>query len=263
MVMKSYRVSFAGAGKVAGALCKAMHRSGFNIQQIVSQNESNGRLLSNFCNARWSADLIFSDLTDIIIVAVPDHVLKNVLNNIKCGKETLVVHTAGSMGLDVFPIQISRTGVLYPLQTFSRERELVFKDLPFFLEASDSMSETILNTITESVGGRAYYADSEQRILVHLAAVFINNFTNHMFTIGNELILRSGFSFEVFEQLIKETISKALEMGPHNAQTGPASRNDLNTIEKHMNLLSFSPEMQCVYREITRSIIKYNNRFNS
>jgi predicted short-subunit dehydrogenase-like oxidoreductase (DUF2520 family) len=99
--------------------------------------------------------------------------------------------------------------------------------------------------------------------MLHLAAVFVNNFTNHMLRTGKEIASMAGFSFEVLEPLVNETISKALDIGPENSQTGPAVRNDLNTIEKHLDLLSFSPEMQDMYREITRSIITYNKRSDS
>lgn len=250
-------MSFAGAGRVAGALCKKMYESGHCIQQIVSQNESNGRQLSDSCKAQWSRDLIFPSSTEIIIVAVPDNILKTVLSTIKCGKETIVAHTAGSFGLDIFPAQIKRKGVFYPLQTFSKERNIIFKDLPIFLEASDNQVNENLKDLAESIGGNLFFVDTEHRKILHLAAVFVNNFTNHMLTTGMDIAARSGFTFDLFKPLIKETISKAIDVGPENAQTGPAVRNDLITIEKHLNLLSFSPELQNVYREITRSIINY------
>lgn len=261
--MERYNVSFAGAGKVAGALCKAIYQSGSSIQKIVSRNESNGRQLSDSCKAQWSSDLIYPESTEIIIVAVPDHTLENVLNNIKCGKKTLVVHTAGSLGIDLFPFHIKQKGVFYPLQTFSQGRDIAFTNLPFLLEASDNHSNEILKNLAESIGGKVYFVDNEHRRMLHLAAVFVNNFTNHMLRTGNEIASRAGFSPEVLKPLINETISKALDIGPENSQTGPAIRNDLNTIEKHLDLLSFSPEMQNMYREITRSIITYYKRSDS
>jgi predicted short-subunit dehydrogenase-like oxidoreductase (DUF2520 family) len=260
--MERYNVSFAGAGNVAGALCKALFNSGFCVQQIVSKNESNGLQVSNSCKAQWSPDLIFPDSTEILFVAVPDNNLKEVLNNIKCGKETLVVHTAGTPGLDIFPVWMSRAGVFYPLQTFSKGRDIVFTDLPFLIEASDKQSEEILKTLAESIGGKVYNVDNEHRRMLHLAAVFVNNFTNHMLRTGKEISEIAGFSFEVLEPLIKETFLKALDNGPEKSQTGPAVRNDLNIIEKHLELLSFSPEMQNIYREITCSIINYYQEQN-
>ncbi|MCX6326378.1 MAG: DUF2520 domain-containing protein [Bacteroidia bacterium] len=252
-------ISFAGAGRVADALCREMYFAGFKIEFIVSQNEKNGRSLADSCKASWSSELLFPDSTDVIIVAVPDHKLKGVLDRLKCRPGTLVVHTAGSIGIDVFPEQIKRKGIFYPLQTFSKERKVVFKDLPFLLESSDKQSSAILKNLAESIGGKVHFVDTEHRRMLHLAAVFVCNFTNYMLTAGKEIALKASFPFEVLGPLIKEATSKAMDIGPENSQTGPAVRNDQNTIEKHLELLSFSPELQSIYNEMTRSIIRYYN----
>jgi predicted short-subunit dehydrogenase-like oxidoreductase (DUF2520 family) len=256
--MNPLHISFAGAGRVGKALCREMFLSGNTIDLIVSKTGS--KELAGKCSCSWSKDLIFPDSTNLIIVAVPDHYLKSVLNNIICRPEALIVHTAGSIGIDVFPELTKYKGVLYPLQTFSKERQPNFKNLPFFIESSDTKSGDILKNLAESIGGKAYFVDTEHRILLHLAAVFANNFTNHMLTIGKDLATRAGSGFEVLEPLIKETISKALDLGPELSQTGPAERNDYNTIEKHMELLSFSPELQKIYNELTVSIMKFHKR---
>jgi predicted short-subunit dehydrogenase-like oxidoreductase (DUF2520 family) len=255
--MIQHNISFAGAGRVAGALCREMYYAGFNIDLIVSESEKNGRSLADSCKALWSPDLIFPDSTDVIIVAVPDNRLKSVLDKIRCRPDTLIAHTAGSIGFDVFPEQNKQKGIFYPLQTFSKERKVIFKDLPFLLESSDKQSSAILESLAESIGGKVYFVDTEHRRMLHLAAVFVCNFTNHMLTAGKEVALKAGFSLEVLSPLIKETISKAMDIGPENSQTGPAVRNDQNTIEKHLELLSFSPELKRIYSEITRLIIKY------
>ena len=255
--MVQYNISFAGAGRVAGALCNAMYGAGHNINTIVSEHEKNGRPLADSCKATWSQDLLFPDSTDIIIVAVPDHSVKSALNKIKCGPGTLVVHTAGSLSIDIFPAEIKQKGVFYPLQTFSKGRKILFKDLPFFLEASDEQSTALLTELTGSIGAKPHFADYDHRIMLHIAAIFVCNFTNHMLTIGKELASVAAFPFEVLHPLIMETYSKAVEAGPENSQTGPAIRNDKDTIEKHLELLSFSPEFRRLYFEITRSISKY------
>lgn len=255
--MAHYNVSFAGAGRVAGALCKEMHSCGINIRHIVSQSGTNGKPLADSCQASWSSDLIFHDPVDIIIVAVPDNRLHQVLTSIKCPDNTLVTHTAGSFGLDLFPERMKNKGVFYPLQTFSKGRRISFRDLPFFVEASDAQAAGTLKKLAEILGGKVYIVDNEHRRMLHLAAVFVCNFTNHMLTAGKEITSKAGLSFEVLEPLIKETISKALKEGPEISQTGPAVRNDLNTIAKHMDLLSFSPELQKVYEEVTQSIIEH------
>jgi predicted short-subunit dehydrogenase-like oxidoreductase (DUF2520 family) len=257
--MKMYQnsISFAGAGRVADALCKELFNTGFKIDLIVSQTDAKGKKLARSCKAEWSSSLTFPDTTKIIIVAVPDHKLQSVLNNIICSDHTVVVHTAGSFGLEVFPERIKFKGVFYPLQTFSKDRKITFTDLPFLLEASDEESFEVLASLSRAIGGQVYFADSDQRRMIHLAAIFVCNFTNHMMTLGKEIAIKTDLPFEILTPLINETISKALECGPENSQTGPAVRHDKNTIEKHIELLSYSPELQGIYKDITQSIIEY------
>jgi len=233
-----------------------MHHTGMKILQVVSETDIYGKKLAGCCNADWSDMLTFSDSNDIILVAVPDHRLKEVLKSIKCNESTIVAHTAGSYGLEIFPDSIKRRGVFYPLQTFSKGRNIGFTDLPFLLEASDADTGEMLKNLARSIGGRTWFIDNERRKTLHVAAVFVCNFTNYMLKAGKELTTQSGLPFNLLEPLIMETISKAIENGPENSQTGPAVRNDIDTIEKHLNLLSFSPELQNVYREVTHAIIK-------
>jgi predicted short-subunit dehydrogenase-like oxidoreductase (DUF2520 family) len=258
--MYQKNISFAGAGRVSEALCKELFHAGFTIDKVVSETEIRGRPLADFCNALWSADLLFPDSTEVLIVAVQDHRLKSVLDKLKCAPGTLVVHTAGSFGLDIFPVHIERRGIFYPLQTFSKSRKINFRDLPFLLESSDDESSAILKTIAESIGSKVHFVATEQRRMLHVSAVFACNFTNYMLTLGKDVALKAGFPFDIFTPLIKETFSKAMDSGPENSQTGPAVRHDQNTIEKHLELLSFSPELQKIYNEMTLSIIKYYNK---
>jgi predicted short-subunit dehydrogenase-like oxidoreductase (DUF2520 family) len=258
--MTQYSLSFAGAGRVAGALCLELFRCGFKILQVVSESDQSAKLLAESCDASWSTELNYSGRNDIIIVAVPDHKLSEVLSKIKCTGNTIIVHTAGSFGLEVFPPYIKKKGVFYPLQTFSKERSISFKDLPFLLEASGKETADALEFLTVSVGGEAHFLTPYQRRMLHLSAVFVNNFTNYMLTAGEEITASAGVPFELLVPLINETIAKALQNSPERSQTGPAVRNDLNTIEKHIELLSFSPSLQNIYREITMSIIKHYKR---
>jgi Uncharacterized conserved protein len=256
-------ISFAGAGRVASALCKELFHAGFRIDIVASETVISGESLADSCNAEWSSDLLFPDSTKVIIVAVPDHRLKSVLETLKCTPGTLVAHTAGSFGLDIFPEHIKHKGIFYPLQTFSKNRKISFTDLPFLLESSDDESSVILKEMAESICGKVHFVDTEQRRMLHLAAVFVCNFTNYMLTMGKEVALKAGFSFDILAPLIQETISKAMDSGPENSQTGPAIRHDHNTIEKHLELLSFSTEFQRIYNEMTLSIIEhYKSRNN-
>jgi predicted short-subunit dehydrogenase-like oxidoreductase (DUF2520 family) len=253
-------ISFAGAGRVATALCRKIFEMGIKVDLIVSETEEKGKSLAELCEASWSSIHEYPVTTDIIIVAVPDIKLGSVLETIKCRPDTLIVHTAGSMGLDIFPGHITRRGVFYPLQTFSLERKVDFTGLPLLLESSDKNSSAVLEELAALLGAKTYFADTELRVMLHLAAVFICNFTNHMLTRGKQLGEKAGVPFEIFYPLLKETVSKAMDTGPEKSQTGPAARNDQNTIKKHLELLSFSPELKKLYSEITLSIINYYNR---
>jgi len=256
--LAGYNISFAGAGRVAGALCEAMYNAGLRICKIVSLTEKNGKDLAARCEAKWSSDLVFSEETDIIIVSVPDKHLEDVLREIRCRSDAVIAHTAGSYGLEVFPSSIRNSGVLYPLQTFSMGRKVVFKKLPFIIESSGEWSLNILKSLAEKIEGRVYITDAEHRKLLHLSAVFVCNFTNHMLHAGKVITKRAGFPFEVLEPLIHETILKAEENGPEKSQTGPAARHDLSTVRKHLELLSFSPRLQNVYREVSESIMSFS-----
>lgn len=258
--MEQYSISFIGAGKVAKALCQQFYNTGFRIHDIVSKSGATGLLLADLCNATPKSDLGFTEDTDIIIVAIPDDAVQGVLKNISCGENAIVAHTAGSLGLDIFPSRLKHTGVFYPLQTFSADRELDFKDIPFFLEASDTFTSEVLSNLAGSISEKINFADAEHRRLLHISAVFVSNFTNYMLSAGKKVAGDGGFEFEILRPLINETISKALDRGPELSQTGPAFRNDQGTIDKHLALLSFSPDLQNLYKEITKSIMSFYNK---
>jgi len=253
-------VSFVGAGRVGSVMCRELFKNGFVIDTIISASETGGKVLANECKAFWTSKLIIPETTDIVIVAVPDRKLKSIMGRLKCKQETIVAHTAGSFGLDVFSSGIAKRGVIYPLQTFSYKRKIDFRDLPVFIESSDTETSSALEKIAGSLGAKIYYADTDHRRMLHLAAVFACNFTNHMLTIGKEIARNADYTFEELKPLVKETFLKALEAGPENSQTGPAVRNDKNTIRKHLELLSFDKDLQKIYREISKSINKYHSK---
>lgn len=261
--MRNYRISFIGAGKVAGSLCLEMFKSGFEIRKVVSKSEQNCRRLAQSCNASWSVDLDFTDGSDIIIVAVPDDQIKGILSKIKCDENAIIVHTAGSVGLDVFPSHLKHFGVFYPLQTFSNERILTFSQINFFIESNDPDTSMVLKEVADYLGVKSHIINTENRRLLHVAAVFVNNFTNFMLISGKGLAKKAGQPFDVLKPLITETVLKAFDKGPENSQTGPAVRSDRGTIKTHLKLLSFSPDLQNIYREITKSIMRFNNKHSN
>jgi predicted short-subunit dehydrogenase-like oxidoreductase (DUF2520 family) len=253
--VKQYRVSFIGAGRVGSALCRRFFDAGIKIGLIVSRTEAAGKRLAEECKAHWNSSPVFSGDDDCIIVAVPDDSVGKVIAVIETGQDTVIAHTAGSLGLEVFPGNLKHKGVFYPLQTFSPERSIEFKGLPFFIEASDNSTSDLLADLAGLTGGTVNIINENQRKLLHVAAVFVNNFSNYMLSAGKSVTDRAGLSFSLLEPLIRETIDKAIITGPVNSQTGPASRDDLGTIRKHINLLSFDPQLQKLYKEVTKAIL--------
>ncbi|MDX9810781.1 MAG: DUF2520 domain-containing protein [Bacteroidales bacterium] len=258
--MTQLNISFAGAGRVAEALCSEMFKAGHRIIDIVSPGEKNGRLLASRFNAQWSDRLLFNDNCDLIIVAVPDNSLEAVLSEIICGEQSVIVHTAGSFGMDIFQLKHPRKGVLYPLQTFTKGRDICLSGVPFFIEAADEDTFNLLDNLVGSIGGESYAADTLNRKMLHLAAVFACNFVNHNLTVARQLAGMGGFGFSVLEPLIRETVNKALDNGPEYSQTGPAVRNDSLTISGHLQLLSSWPGLRNMYTATTESIINHSKK---
>lgn len=255
--MNRYRISFAGAGRVAEALCRELHAKGNSVIQISSREKRSGTEVATSCGAEWTDNLNFTRECDYILVSVPDNCLKKVLAELRYGGNPVVAHTAGSYGLEVFPGNIKNKGVFYPLQTFSKKRKINLGDVPFFLEASDARTMSLLKQLATTLSSKIYESDAVQRRMLHLAAVFACNFSNHMFTIAGDICKRTPYNFDVLVPLITETVNKAVETGPEFSQTGPAVRNDKDTVKKHLELLSFSERMKRIYKEITNSIIEY------
>ena len=189
-------------------------------------------------------------------IADAERIFAELLQGIVEGKreEALMVHTAGSIPMNVWEGHVWHYGVFYPMQTFSKQREVDFKEIPFFIEASSTEDAAFLKAIASTLSNRVYDADSEQRKSLHLAAVFTCNFTNHMYALAAELLKKYNLPFDVMLPLIDETARKVHELEPKAAQTGPAIRYDENVIGNHLRMLADDPGMQQLYELLSRSI---------
>ena len=191
----------------------------------------------------------------IYIISVSDGAIEGISE--KLSIKGLVVHTAGSVPMDVFASKIKNYGVLYPLQTFSRLRQVSFSDIPIFLEANTSENLQLLRTVAEAISNKVYQASSAERMQIHLAAVFGCNFVNHIYHLSSQIVQQAGFDFNVLAPLILETAHKALDSGkPNEMQTGPAVRNDCEVMNKHLNMLDSNPEMKKIYEILSENIKK-------
>lgn len=254
-------IVFIGAGNLATNLAKALYDNGFRIIQVYSRTEESARALAQVVEATYTTDLS-SVVTDaqLYIVSLKDAAFVQLLPEIVAGKENaLWVHTAGSIPMDVWAGKVNRYGVFYPMQTFSKQRTVDFRQIPVFVESNSAEDTRTLKDIASVLSENVYEADSEQRKSLHLAAVFTCNFTNHMYALAAGLLKKYGLPFEVMLPLIDETARKVHELEPRLAQTGPAVRYDENVIGEHLQMLSDEPDMQELYRLISESIHRQNS----
>jgi predicted short-subunit dehydrogenase-like oxidoreductase (DUF2520 family) len=170
-----------------------------------------------------------------------------------------LVHTSGSLSLDIFKSYSGRFGVIYPLQTFTKGRKIDFYKIPLFIQGNSSETLALLYSFCNRISEKIIKIDSDKKVVLHLAAVFANNFINHLLTIAYELLKQNKLPAEYLYPLIEETVHKAMEMDPKLTQTGPAVRNDLDTINNHIEMLSKKPEWQKIYTFVSENIQKYYN----
>ena len=226
------KVLVIGHGNVASHLLKRFEETAtINAQQI---------------NSRALQDI---PVVDIYIVAVSDDAISSVSDQLKNCKG-LVVHTSGTAAIDV--IANDRKGVFYPLQSFTKDKPVDFSTIPFCLESSSEEDVFLLEKLVAALGSKSYHISTEQRKKLHMAAVFVNNFTNHMYKIGKDICDQHNVPFEILHALIEETAAKVTNISPTDAQTGPAKRNDQQTIENHLENLNL--QQQEIYKLITKSI---------
>ena len=189
--------------------------------------------------------------SDIFIIAVSDNAITSVSEHFIKYKK-LIVHTSGGSSIDVLP-EAACKGVFYPLQTFSKEREVDFKSIPICLEAGNSKDVNLLKELAGQISNSVYEVDSAKRKQLHLAAVYVNNFVNQLYHVGQEICNENGLSFDLLKPLIKETAKKIENLLPEKAQTGPAKRNDQTTIEVHLSQLKNNTHKD-IYKLLTKSI---------
>lgn len=192
---------------------------------------------------------------DFIIISVSDSAIPTVLAKLPKVKG-IIAHTSGSTGINVFFENglSGKVGVLYPLQTFSKNTSLDYSEIPFLIEASDSETEKALFSIASSISRNVRQADSSLRAKLHVAAVFSCNFVNHLWALSDEYLNGKNVEFSILLPLIKETVSKLSRLSPKEAQTGPAVRNDITTIQRHLSELEDYPALKKIYEMMTESI---------
>lgn len=246
-----------GSGNVATHMAGAFKRKGHDLAQVWSKNPDNAEALASSVGARVIAGLEEIDLNaDLYLIAIKDDAISSVARAL--GEVNgLVVHTSGATSIAELD-RFKSYGVLYPLQTFSKTKAVDFSDIPLCIEAVDAESLNKIRTIARELSKLVYEVDSDKRKILHLSAVFACNFVNHMYELGAQVLKSNGLDFEMLRPLIMETAVKVQTEMPVNVQTGPAVRNDEQTILKHLELLKSSPHLKEIYQTLSESIKNSN-----
>ena len=248
------KVIIIGSGNVAQHLIAAFQNSQklgteIDLIQVFSrQKESIAHLLDL---DKITDDLATLEEADLYIIAVSDDAISAVSSQLSF-KNRLVVHTSGSIPLNALDDD-NRKGVFYPLQTFTKHKEVDFKTIPICLESENATDFQLLEKVAKIISDKVFAINSEQRKALHVAAVFVNNFANHLYQIGSEICQENQVPFEILKPLITETAQKIMELSPEEAQTGPAKRNDNTTIRTHEAFLSNENHLK-IYKTLTQSI---------
>ena len=250
------KIILSGAGNVATQLGMALQKAGYQIEQVYSRTIDSAKDLANKLHTNFTTDSVqIQPNADLYIITVSDDAVPGLLSesNFPNG---LIVHTSGSLDLDILAPVSENIGVFYPLQTFSKNRESDFSTIPICIEAGNPRNLNLIKKVALKLTERVYEISSHQRKVLHLAAVFACNFPNFMYTVAEDISLQGKVDFNLLKPLILETATKVLEHSPADVQTGPAKRNDQVIMNKHLDLLSEFPQYRSLYESISREINK-------
>lgn len=257
--MRSENFNFAlvGSGRVASHLAEALVKGGVTCSALYSPTKSHATALAQKIGADTvdSIGQLANLPVDFVLIAVKDDAIGEVASHFPSDYNGVVLHTSGGTSIDALS-PVKHRGVLYPMQTFSENRELVISEIPIFPEANTQKCQEVISRITNALGSRqVHYLSSEERVKLHLASVFACNFVNHLYSISDEVLHDIGLDFQLLGPLVKETLNKALSASPKEVQTGPAIRHDYRTIDRHLALLQ--GQSREIYEVLTKSIINH------
>ena len=253
------KIVIIGSGNLATQLSLALKEAGKDIIQVYSRTEEHARALAEKigCGFTTSVDDV-NRKADLYIVSIKDDAIRAMAA--KLGGVGTVIHTAGSIPMNVFHGHADHSGVLYPMQTFSKNRKVDFREIPCFIEASDAETLAVIRQLAERISDHVVDCDSERRKKMHLAAVLACNLTNHCYRLAERVVEAEQIDFHLFQPLIMETARKVAEMSPRDAQTGPMVRNDQEVMSMQMQMLP-DRRTRDLYQLMAESI--YEDALNS
>lgn len=247
------RIVIIGTGNTATVLGKLFLRQGHTIVQVFGRNVAHSELLANTLSVPFTTNSKqLEQSADIYLLAVSDNAIESVASWLRVDKK-LVLHSAASVKMDVLSACSKNYGVLYPLQSLRKEiKELPV--IPFIVNGNTGDNCTLISDFAKTISNIVMVANDHQRIMTHVAAVFVSNFTNHLYSLAEDFCKKEKLDFTILHPLIAEVAARVEAFSPAQVQTGPAARNDQATIQKHLQLLAGFPDQQEIYRILTQSI---------
>ncbi|MCX6251076.1 MAG: DUF2520 domain-containing protein [Bacteroidetes bacterium] len=252
-----HKVVLIGAGNFATNLALAMREEGFDIMQLYNRTEEHGKALAERFSAPYINNL--KEITpdaDLYIISVNDNAIEPVAAQLNLG-EKLIIHTSGSIEIDVLKPASSNFGAFHSPQTFSKLVPVSFRELHVSIEANNKMNEDILVEFAGNLSDHVHRVNELQRRIIHLAAIFTGNFSNFMYTIAADLLKENKLPFDIMKPILKKTIENAFQGNPFKYQTGPAIRENYQVMSRHLELLAKHPDYKDIYDLVSRSIIKH------
>ncbi len=247
-------IAIIGTGNVAFQLGKAFYDKGIVVSEVYGRNKQLANELANVCKSYVSSSLQTLK-SDLILICISDDSIESIISQLP--KDSKIAYTSGAVSLEKFK-DFKDIGVFYPLQTFSKDKEVNLFEVPFLIEANNSFFSQDLFDLAWVLSRNVTFASSDQRKKYHLAAVFVNNFSNHLIYQAKNYLDQQELNWELLQPLMKETVDKIILSNPFDAQTGPAKRNDLETLKMQSKMLSGMPKE--IYELLSESIINTYNQ---
>ncbi len=245
-----------GSGNVATHIGKAFHALGHQILQVYSRDKANANALASVLNAD-TVDVVseITDSADLYFIAVADQAIQQIVDTLPKPVKGIVVHCSGAADINIlahFPLY----GVVYPAQSLRKDISTSLKNIPFGIEGANTEISDRLLELMRHISAKSFLCDSEQRLALHIAAVFVNNFSNVLFQTAYNIMQEQNLSFDLLKPIILETAQNVQKHIPKDVQTGPAMRGDTETIKKHLQFLMKNPYWLKIYQQLTEEIIR-------
>lgn len=253
--MFDYKISIIGSGNVAYQLSKVFSENNLPIVEVISRNRVEGKKLSKLFNLHFQSQILsYKPLGDIVILAVADDAIAPIVQQIDVNGK-IVAHTSGMASMHLLKDASNKYGSFYPLQTFTKKRVVDFQTIPILIDGNHEEVIELLSNLAKLISKKVSFIKDDKRSQLHLAAVLVNNFSNHLFTLAENYCKLNDLDFSILHPLILETAHKTTLDSPRLIQTGPALRKDQKTIEKHLSHIS-DETLKKIYLHFTKSIQK-------